>query len=240
MNESSWSRVLGVLVSPARAFQAIVERPSFLPPLLVLILTATAVGVVATSKIDYGEAMRATLEERGVDVPEADLDRGVALMQRFGWVFALFGTLVFQPAGFLLIALLYWIVFKILGSDMKFPTGLSVTLHSMLPFAIAAVASLPVAIGRESLTAEELQTGLLLSNLAFLAGEDAPAWIAAALRCIDFFGLWSLALVILGFRAATRLRAGTVTATAVACWIAWCLIKIGFVAVSSLFSGLSS
>ena len=235
MNESSWGRVPGVLVSPARTFERIVEHPSFLPPLLVLMLAGIAFGVVATTKIDYGETIRATLEARGVDMPEADFDRGVALAERFAWVFALLGSLVFQPAGLLLMALVFWIVFKLLGSEMSYRHGLSVTLHASLPFALVAIASIPVVMGREFLTAEELQGGLLLSNLGFLAGEDAPAWLGAALRCIDFFGLWVLALFTIGFRAATKLRPSTVTATVVALWIAWCAVKVGWAGVTSMF-----
>jgi hypothetical protein len=202
---------------------------------LVLLLAGIAFSVVATSKIDYGETIRTTLEARGVDMPEADFDRGVALAERFAWVGALVGTLVFQPAGLLLMALLFWIVFKLLGSEMSYRHGLSVTLHASLPFALVAIASLPVVIGRESLTAEELQGGVLLSNLGFLAGEDSPAWLGAALRCIDFFGLWALALFTIGYRAATKLRPATVTVTVVALWISWCAVKVGWAGVTAMF-----
>jgi hypothetical protein len=227
--------VWSVLVAPTRTFQSIAERPTWLPPLLCLVLAAGAFVLVATPKLDYGETIREALEGRNITLEDTAVDSQIAIMERFGWAFALLGVVVFQPAGFLLIALLFWIVFKLLGSDMRFPTGLSVTVHGLLPLAVAALVSLPVALGRDSLTAEELQSGLLLSNLGFLAGEDAPAWLAAALRCIDFFSLWILALYVLGFRIATRLPAGTVTVTAVVLWIAWCGVKVGFSALSAMF-----
>lgn len=235
MNGEGWQRVVAVLFAPGQAFRSIAERPTWLPPLLCLVLVGTAFALTTTPKLDYGATVRDALEGRGIAMDEAAIESQVAIMERFGWVFGLLGTVVFQPLSFLLIALLFWIAFKLLGSEMKFLTSFAVTLHSLLPLAIAGLASIPVALGRDALTAEELQQGLLLSNLGFLAGEDAPAWAAAALRCFDFFSLWVLALYVIGFRAATRLRAGTVTGTAIALWIAWCLVKIVWSAVAAMF-----
>jgi hypothetical protein len=203
---------------------------------LLLVLAGIAFSLVAMPKLDYAETIRTAIEGRGIAMDESAIESQIALMERFGWVFGLLGVLLFQPAGILLIALLYWGAFKILGSEMGFRTGLAVTLHCMMPLAVATLVSLPVLVGRDSLTSEELQQGLLLSNLGFLAGDDTPAWAATALRCIDFFSLWIFTLYALGFRAATRLRAGTVTATVIAFWVVWCVGKIAWAAVASAFA----
>jgi hypothetical protein len=69
-----WSRVLAVLFAPGQTFRALVERPTWLPPLLCLVLAATAFGLVATPKLDYGATIREALEGRGVAMDESAVE----------------------------------------------------------------------------------------------------------------------------------------------------------------------
>ena len=45
MKDSGWGRLLGVLVAPGETFRSIAERPTWLPPLLLLALLGAGAGL---------------------------------------------------------------------------------------------------------------------------------------------------------------------------------------------------
>ena len=65
MKDSSWGRLVGVLVAPGETFRSIAERPTWLPPLLVLTLLGGAVGLVLQMRTDPEEMVR------GMTFPES-------------------------------------------------------------------------------------------------------------------------------------------------------------------------
>ena len=240
MEDSTWLRPFSVLLSPQKTFASIAERPSWLAPLILILLVGTLAGLAMVPKIDYSETIREAVERQGQTIDaeaEEEIQQGVEIMERFGWVFALLGSLVFQPLGILVTVLIFWLVFKTLGSDLSFGDSLSVVAHALMPLVIASVITLAIGFGRESLTAEELQVGLVASNPAAFLGDDASATLVALLRQFDFFSFWILFLFITGFTAVSRLKPATVAGTTIAIWILWMLSKFGFAMVGNLFGG---
>ncbi len=231
MSDTSWRRIPGALIDPVNTFAKIAERPTWVLALVVLIAVGIGLNLVLAPKLDYGAAVRQAIEARGVSINEEQIDTQVQVMERFGWLIGLLGVVVFQPVGFALIALVFWMAFKILGSEMQYRPSLGVTVHAMLPLVIATLVTTALVFGRETVTVTELQDGVVKSNLSFLAGEDASATVKAALRGIDFFKLWSLGLLVIGYRAATRLGGSTVTFTVVALWAVWFAIRVGWAAI---------
>ncbi len=132
----------------------------------------------------------------------------------------------------LIAALMYWLAFKLLGSDLSYKASLSVNLHAAMPSAIASLLSLPVILGKESLGYDDVKTGTFLaSNLAFLAPEDSPAWVAAALGSLDFFALWSLVLAIIGYREAARVSPKAAAVTVTVIWLLFVGLRVGWAAL---------
>ena len=58
MADSSFSRVISVLTSPAQTFRAIAERPSFLVPLVLAALLGAVVVNITFAKVDPDAAQR--------------------------------------------------------------------------------------------------------------------------------------------------------------------------------------
>jgi hypothetical protein len=72
--------------------------------------------------------------------------------------------------------------------------------------------------------------GLLASSLRPLAPEDSPV-VASLLGNLDFFTIWSVVLLILGYRASARVSTQTATTVVLVLWGLWVLGKAGFAAV---------
>jgi Yip1-like protein len=235
MESSSFGRLIGVLVAPVRTFQSIAQRPTWLVALLVLVALGTTVGVLAFQKVDIEAAVRAQIEERsGGDASAEQVERATEVMGKFGWVIALFGGLVFAPLAYLAVALVFWVVFKLLGSDLAFPASFSVTLHGLMPGAVGALLAIPVVIGAEEIDLQDLQSGnLLLTNLGALAPEGSGAALRSLLSSLDLFSLWSLVLLAVGYAIVGRVSRATAAWTVTALWILYVLCKAGWAAAFS-------
>jgi hypothetical protein len=231
MHDSGFGRLITVLLAPAKTFRSIGERPTWLAPLLVGMVLTGAVGLLVMQKGDMEEMIRTRIEESGREVPAEAIEQQVEFMERFGWIFGLFGVLV-VPVINVIVAALFLGVFKLLGSDLDFKQSFSTYLYGTVPMLVAAVLGLPLLFARESLTMEELQAGgVLMSNLGFLAPEDAGAALRAALTSLDLFSFWSIVLLAIGYRVVGRVSAGAAAGTVVGLWLVYVLGKIGWAAL---------
>ena len=75
--------------------------------------------------------------------------------------------------------------------------------------------------------------GALASNLGFLAGEDASPVMLAFLQSLDFFSLWSIVLLGIGYVRTTGLPRVSVAISVVAMWGLWILTRVGMAQAAS-------
>jgi hypothetical protein len=234
MYESGFGRVIGVLVSPVKTFQAIAERPTFGAALLVLIAVLSSVSYMAAQKTDFGDVVRGQLAATGREVPEEALDRQIAMMEKNGALFAAFGSAVIA-VGVVIVAGLFLLSFKLLGSEaLDFPTSLSVSLYSQMPLVVATLLSIPVILSKATIGYQDVKRGsYLASNLAFLTPDGTSPVLQALLGKIDFFSIWTLVLLYIGYRFAARVSPKTAAAVVIGLWLVYVGITVGWVALIS-------
>jgi hypothetical protein len=232
----SLKRLGEVLWAPTETFRRVAERPTWAVALVVLLVLQGAVTFLAVERIDpeaQRQAMQETLEDRGLrgDELERQLDT-ITKAQSAYQPFAPVIGVVFGAGAYLLVALLFWVAFRLLGGELAFPQAFATVLHAFMPLAIAGVLAIPVILGQETLDPEAVQRGsFLASNLAFLAPEDASGTVLALLTSVDLFTLWAVALLVLGFRVVARVSTGAAAAVAIGLWAVWIGIKVGLAAV---------
>jgi hypothetical protein len=231
VNGSAAGRIPGVLVSPVKTFRAIAERPTWWPPLLVLILLFGGIGYVLAQRMDFEDVVRQRIAKQGQEVSAEQIDRGVQMAKRFAPFGAVASALVFWPAVFLILALILWTVFRLLGSELSYPASFSVTVHSMIPLAVAQLLALPVVLSRDKISAHDAQDGILLSNLAFLTPEGAGPAVRALLGSIDFFALWVVVLLVVGYREVARVSWAKAAAVVAVLWLLIVGLRVGLAAV---------
>ena len=232
MENSSFGRLIGVLVSPGKTFRAIAERPTWAVALAVLLLASAAIGYVSASRTDYRDVITRSMSESGRDLPANALDQQIEMMEKAGPAISAVGAPVAVLVFSLLGALIYWILFKLQGSEFSYKSSLATSLHASMPVVISLLLSLPVILSRPSLGYDDVKSGTFLkSNLSFLAPEDAPAWVAALYASVDFFAIWSLALSIIGYRASARLSTRAVAVTVIVVTLLFVAVRVGLSAL---------
>ena len=232
MQESSFGRLVGVLVSPAKTFDAIAARPTWVVAMVALVVIGVITGTLISGKIDFEDVIRQSLEEQGRRLGEEQTQQAIDVGEKIARVMTVVGPLVFQPLIYLLLALVFMVLFKVLGGDLTFVKSLAVMVHGMMPRLVLALLSIPVILGRQEFSAKELESGgVMMSNPGAFLGEDAGLGLVALASSFDVFSIWTVVLLVIGFAAAARISKGTAAAGVVGLWVVYILGKVGWAAL---------
>lgn len=230
MYESGFGRLIGVLISPRKTFEAIAARPTWVAALLALLVAIGAVGYVSAGRTDWGDVMRGQFAQSSQEVPPEIIERQVAFMEKSGTLISLFGGVGVAIFG-LITAALFLLAFRLLGSELDFVSSLAVAFYSFMPMVVGTLLSLPVILSKTAIGFDDMSRGgFLASNLAFVAGEDTSPVLRALLSSVDFFTLWILVLLILGYRVVARVSGKTAAAVVIGLWLLSVAIKVGWTA----------
>lgn len=225
--DNPWGRPLGVLVSPQATFRSLAARPSWLPPLLILLLLFIAAQALAMQRIDMEAAVRDAMEKQNQPIDEEQVATYAAMQSKIG----LACNVVIFPAALLALAAIFWGLANVAGGEIDFKRSLAVTAHGLMPNAVSSLLTIPVILGRQEIDVAEAQHGLLASHLAAFAPADAPAWLVALLARVDVFSLWTLALLVVGFAVVARLSKGAAVGVVALLWLLWIGLMVGVAAM---------
>jgi len=231
MTDSSIGRVVGVLTSPTKTFAAIRERPTWLVALLTLMLVGAGTYLLMSQRMDMAEIVRESVEARGQDVPEEQLETMMDVYDKYGHAISLGSMFAYMALGFPLATLIIWVAVKLVGAELTYKQMWATFLYSQMPSLVGAVLSLPAILSRDEFHFEDVQTGSVLpSNLGFIAPEETSAGMLSLMSSLDVFTLWSVVLLILGVSTVGRIKMGTSAAAVIACFAIFVLGKAGWAA----------
>lgn len=235
MADTSASRIVGVLFSPTKTFQAIAQRPTWALALALMLLLGAISGSVMTRRLDFEQITRDSFAERSVTPDEAQIEQAVAMQEKLAPIFGIVNPVLFGAAFFFVGALIFAVVFRLLGGDLSYKSSLSTYVHGFLPTAVAGLLNLPVILRRETLQMDEVMAGgnLLASNLGFLATEDTTPVIKALLGSVDAFNLWVIVLLTIGYSTVAGTSRKSAAIGVVVLWLVAVGIKVGLVALTS-------
>jgi len=224
MESSSFGRIISVLFSPKKTFQSIAERPTLLVAMLTLAAIGAIVAFAMMTKVDMTQMMIDGAAERGQEITEEQAEKIAGFTRYAAPIQAAVASIVI----YLLAALVFWVAFKVLGSEMGYKKSLAVTVHGMAPGAVAGLFSLVVVMTKSEISLAQVQSGrVLLSNLAALAPEGASPALVVLLGAFDIFALWMIVLFVIGFRTVAKTSRGSTIAVVVAAWIVAVGIGVG-------------
>lgn len=234
MHDSAWGRLIAVLVSPIRTFQSIAERPTWVPALVVLVALTIVSSVIVFQRIDMAEVIRDATAERGQQVTDEQIEQFAGIQSKIG-----FGCAILWPvAGYFIGALVLMAAFNIVGGEIKYPASLAVTLHGMMPWAVASVLAVPVVLSQQSLDYATLKNGgVLASSAAFLAPAETGPVLRGLLASLDVFSLWTAVLLAIGFGIAAKVSRARAAATVGVIWAIYIALKVGLAGLGAAFGG---
>jgi len=227
--DSAIARIPGTFFSPGKTFEAIARRPTWILPVALWVILSLAITAVLLPKIDFEKMVRDRIEKSGQKVSDEQLQTYVARQKSIAPAISYFIGFAAPLVVTFVCAVVIWGAFKAFGWDVTYKQSLGVTSHGFLPGVLGAVLLLPLLVRRETMDPNAMGD-LLRSNLGFLVGRDEKV-LHSLLGSIDLFSFWSLALFVIGYSAAAKIRKGQAAGVIVTLWLLFVLGKAGLAAL---------
>jgi hypothetical protein len=210
-------------------FESIARRPTWPLPVILWLLASLAITAVLMPRMDFERMTRERFEKSGQKPSEEQIETMVEQQKRFAPIFGYaVGAVVPFAITFLVAAVLFG-SFKAFGWDTTYRQALGVTSHAFLPGVLGALLLLPL-MARQERVDPDAMGDLLRSNLGFLVERESKV-LHSLLGSLDVFSFWTLALLVIGFSAAAKVRRGQAAGIIVTLWAVYVLGKAGFAAI---------
>ena len=229
-----FATLAGVYVAPGPTFAAIARRPAFWTPLLAFVAAGLLFNAVWLRNLDAREFARAEVE----DSPFADqmspeqraegIERQAGIFPFVAWL----DPLVLRPLSLVVVALFYLFVFRFFyAAEVTFKQSLAVSGWSFLA---AAAVTLPLTLLVLSLKEDwnvDPRTALQANLTLLLDKASVPRAVYSIAESIDLFSAWMLALLAIGYGAASGRRPGQAAIGVIAVWAIYVVGKAALAAV---------
>ena len=216
-SQSIFNRVIGIFTSPRPTMDDIVARPSWIGPLLLMVVVSALAGYLLTDLI-VDQALSEM--SQNPNVTQEQMDKAVPWINAS----ALIAPALFTPIIYFLIAAIFMFVGNvILGGEAKFKIPLSVVCWSGLITLLSSAVNIPLMLSRGEMTSP--------TSLSFLGGEDKGSPLFFLFSQIDLFYLWWLVVLGIGFAATYKFTNQKGIVTVFACWVAYLAIGMGLKAI---------
>ena len=234
------SRIFGVLFSPKPTFEDIVRKPSWVAPVIVLMLTGILLNVALAVHTNWSEVSRQQIEKNKfaaaqIDkLPDAQKEQAYERAAKQGKIMRYVRGVIGWPLLLLFATAIYFGAFRLIGGA-RVTFGLSFVLMAFahIPMALKEILGALVTMLRDPSAIDP--ENYLASNPAALLGNDAPAWQMVPLAFLDIFGIWALILIAVAFTAADPKKVPFGKALGIVIGITFCFMAF-FTGLAWIFS----
>jgi len=230
---NSFGRVFGVLFSPKETFQSIARKPTWLLPMVIVLL----ISIIAVGIFGYRGGWRPYLEKQlannsrfqqlSAEQQERSMELQLKLVPRFVYIEVAVVVVIFLVV---IAAILLGVFNGLMGAKLSFKTSMGIVTHaSMTGLVSGALAILIVSL--KDPASIDIQN-IVASNVGAFLSSDSPKWLVSLCGSIDIFSFWQMILLALGFSAADpkQLSFGKAFGWIFGLWLVFVLAKVGLVA----------
>jgi hypothetical protein len=231
---SAMGRVFGVLFSPKATFEDIVRKPSWIVPVVILILLGTGVGVVLSKKVDWSNYVRQQAEKNPqfAQLPEDQKQQRLEISTKIASISTPFIGVIAVPILLLIVTLVYWIGFNVFsGASLPFSRAWAIVCYAYVPSAFASIITM-IILSLKRFGDVDPQR-MAATNLAAFLSNDAAHWLTVLGGFVDIFAIWVLILMSIGFSVANprKISKGAAYGTVFGLWALFVVIRVGIAAL---------
>lgn len=226
---SQFGRVAGVFFNPAETFADIARRPSWLLPLVLMVLVSVGIGIELGQRVNWEEFLSQKIDASpsASQLSPQQREQRIEVGAKYArlWCYG-FGPIV-MPLTLLFFATIYLGAFNLLANArLSFDQSAGIVAHAMIPSLVSGILAIIVLAVKDP-SAIDPNHPLASSLYAFLPS-DAPQWLQSLGSSIEIFFIWMLALVAIGFAAANPRKVTRAKAFGIVfgLWGAWVLGKV--------------
>jgi hypothetical protein len=232
----AFGRLAGVLFNPRPTFEDIARKPSWIVPVVAIILVQLAVIAIFTQRVGWQSFFerQAATNSRIQQMPADQRQNMINQQVKYGPIL----SYVFVPATFvvatLAIAGLLLGLFNAMASaELDFKTSLGIVSHAFMPSVVGGLLGIVILFLKDPTTVD-LQN-LVASNLGAVLPDNASKWLVSLGSSFDIFSFWTIFLLGLGYSVARprKIKMGTALTYVIVLWALYVVVKVGAAAIFS-------
>ncbi len=234
---SPFGRIIGVFFSPKATFEDIVRKPTWLLP-MVLMLILGLIGVVAlNSHFNWRDYISQQIEKspRAAQLTPEQKQQQVEMSAKYSPTFAyVFGTII-PVVAILVIALIMMGAYNLLaGVGANYKTSMAIVAHALIPAAIVGTILFVTVLFLKPVGMFDLDNPVA-TNLAAILPDDSAKWLVALCKNIDLLEFWKLFLLGVGFAAVNpkKLKGGKSFTIAISVFLVYVVCRVGIAFIFS-------
>ena len=227
---SSMQRLWMMFTSPGEVFADIGIKPTWVLAMVILVIVGVGAQLVIMPHVDTEATIRARLDDRAEEFTDAQIEGMVEQGEKFGKFGPIIG-LVVAPIVWAIMAAVFFLMLKIVGSEADYSRTLSTTLYGYWPATLVALVLTGVLIQRVGKVPQEELANVVKASLGAFMPPDAPAWLLAVGNTVSIFNIWAVVLLIIGFSAVGKISKGKAAVVTLVPWVAWIVVKAAIAAV---------
>lgn len=202
MNELS--RVAGIFFEPSKTFADIAARPTFLLPMILMIVCGFANSYFIGQKIGWERIFRhqAETNSRMQQLTPEQREQTIATQVKFGSTLAMVGPVVGVPIVALIEAALFLgIVAGIMSAPVRFKQVFAVVCWTGITYIVTTILTI-VVIFLKNPDDFNMQNPLAFNPAAFMDPQTSSKFLYSLASSLDLLSFWSIFLLATGLKAA--------------------------------------
>jgi|SRR5581483_4212810 len=224
-----FSRLAGIFFEPGKTFADIAARPSFLLPLLLMIVAGLVNVTMISNKIGWDRIMRHQMEtsSRMQQLDPAQREQVLAQQEKFAPIFGYAGSVVGPPLLALIEAAVFLaIVAGIMSAPVKFKQLYAVVCWAGLTYVVSAILTIAVMFLKNPDDFNP-QNPLAFNPGAFMDPSTGSKFVYSLATSMDLISFWAIFLLATGLKAAAgkKLSFGGALFSVILPWALYVLCK---------------
>jgi hypothetical protein len=225
---SAVGRLTNVFLDPKKAFADIAARPSWIVPVVLLIVVGLAFIFAFTSRVGWERYFHQIAEtnSRMQQMDPQQRETAIQMQIKFGPIFGYVFGVVGPPLMALIVGGVVLLMCKLGGSALKFKQTLAIGAWAMLPRVLAGILAIIVMFIKNP-EDFNLQNPLAFNLGAFMEPPpNSGKFIYSLATSFDLFTIWAILLVAVGISVAARkMPFSKALILVLAPWIVWVLVS---------------
>jgi len=223
-------RITGVFLDPKKAFADIVARPSWIVPVILLILIGLAFTYTYSTRIGWDRYVHQILDNnpRVQNLDPAARNQAFEMQRKIAPYTFTGGVIIGVPLMILIAAAVLLLMTKIGGASLKLKQLFAIVAYAMLTGVVSGILAIVVMFLKNPDDFNMLNP-LAFNLAAFL--EPPPTtgkFVYALLKSFDLFTFWTIALEAVGISAAARkIPFSKALILVLAPWLIWTFVSSG-------------
>lgn len=224
-----FGRIIGVFFSPGATFADIARSPSWVLPVVLMMVLGAGVAFVMNQKVDWRDVAAKRIEEspRAANLSPEQKEQQIAMGAKISPGIAWGIGICWPILQAVIVAAVMLLAYNLIGgAGARFGTSIGIVAHAYFPWILYSLLFVLILYLKTPGTVD-LENPVATNVGAFLPESTSKALMSLA-KSIDIFSIWTVLLISAGFTAVNPKKLkGKALGIAIAVWAIYVVIKVG-------------